>query len=164
MAFVLFLNLSTICGAYPRHPCWGKFQNQLKDLKEPGSCKQCPQLGSPLAPGRQGRNFFSERVPMVPTGRRRHGGMVAKVGCRVSVSTERFVMGWQVSGQVHLVRLMPSRRRGPSLFAEGHPPSFSISVRFCDGLPQLRAGVSGVCFVFQSPYDFGCLPQTPRLG
>jgi len=41
---------------------------------------------------------------------------------------------------------------------------FSISLRFCDGLPQLRAGVSGVCFVFQSPYDFWCLPQTPRLG
>ena len=77
---------------------------------------------------------------MFPTGRRRHGGTVAKVGCRVSVSTERFVMGWRVSGQVHLVRLMPSRRRGPSLFAEGHPPSFSISVRFSDGYPSFELG------------------------
>ena len=73
---------------------------------------------------------------MVPPGRRRHGGMVAKVGCRDWVSTERRVMGWWVSGQVHLVRLMVIRRRGPSLFAEGHPPSFWISVRFCDGLPR----------------------------
>ena len=32
--------------------------------------------------------------------------------------------GMVVPGQVRLVRLMPSRRRGPSLFAEGRPPSF----------------------------------------
>ena len=30
-------------------------------ILEPGSCKQCPQLGSPLAPCGQGRNIFSER-------------------------------------------------------------------------------------------------------
>ena len=77
---------------------------------------------------------------MVPPRRRRHGRHGRQGRLCDSVSTERFVMGWWLSGQVRMVRLMPSRRRGPSLFAEGHPPSFSISVRFSDGYPSFELG------------------------
>ena len=94
--------------------------NQLKDLKEPGSCKQCPELGSPLAPG---PTLFYEMVPVVLAGRRRDDGMVSKDGCCDLVSTERCVMRWWVSGHVRMMRLMSIRRRGPSRCEAGNFPA-----------------------------------------